>query len=48
MEDFREKKTCGKTTAEMERQLQQTLPVACQCMRSEDVGIRQEHLEWNC
>jgi hypothetical protein len=48
MDDFREKKTCGKTTAEMERQPQQTLLVACHCKRIEDVGIGQEHFEENC
>jgi hypothetical protein len=48
MEDFREKKSCGKTTAEMERQLQQTILVVCHCKRTEDFGIEQEHLEANC
>ena len=48
MEEFREKKTCGQTTAEMERQLQQTLLVACQCKRTQCVGIGQELLEANC
>jgi len=48
MEDFREKKTCGKTAAKMERQPQQTLLVVCQCKRIEDFGIGQGHLEANC
>jgi len=39
MEDFREKKICGKTIAEMERQPQQTILVACHCKRIEEVGI---------
>jgi hypothetical protein len=47
MEDFREK-ICGKTTAEMERQPQQTVLVAWQCKGFENGGIGQEHVESNC